>query len=234
VACVVAALGLSGVALPADAAGARSRATATKHCHTAKRKGKRVRVCVKTSKKRKPAKHKPAKRKPVKHKPAKHKPARRKPVEKKAPPLAPIDYTALSGLSQPTFTGVERTTHELVVGDGTRLHLEIVKPTDAKDLGVILEASPYHGTLYDRTGGRMIPLPGKDGKLVGLSGFFPKRGYAVVFMDLRGTGLSSGCLSSLGRADQSDLRDVIQWAATQPWSNGRVDLPRFGGVRLLS
>jgi predicted acyl esterase len=57
-----------------------------------------------------------------------------------------------------------------------------------------------------------------------LSGFFPKRGYAVVFMDLRGTGLSSGCLSSLGRADQSDLRDVIQWAATQPWSNGRVGM----------
>jgi predicted acyl esterase len=136
----------------------------------------------------------------------------------------PIDYTAIRGLSQPTFTGVERTTYELPVADGTRLHLEIVKPAGAENLGVILEASPYHGTLYDRTGARMIPLPGKDGKLVGLSGFFPKRGYAVVFMDLRGTGLSSGCLNSLGRDDQSDLRDVIEWAATQPWSNGRVGM----------
>jgi predicted acyl esterase len=139
-------------------------------------------------------------------------------------PQTPIDYTAIKGLSQPGFTGVERTTHELVVGDGTRLHLEIVKPRGAKNLGVILEASPYHGTLYDRTGDRMIPLPGKDGKLVGLSGFFPKRGYAVVFMDMRGTGLSSGCLNTLGRDDQSDLRDVVDWSAAQPWSNGRVGM----------
>jgi predicted acyl esterase len=137
---------------------------------------------------------------------------------------APIDYTAVRGLSKPTFDGVERTTHELFAGDNTRLHLEIVKPKGAENLGVILEASPYHGTLYDRTGARMIPLPGKDGKLVGLSGFFAKRGYAVVFMDMRGTGLSSGCLNSLGRNDQSDLRDVIEWAASQPWSNGRVGM----------
>ena len=136
----------------------------------------------------------------------------------------PIDYTANAGLSQPTFTQVERTTHELFVGDNTRLHLEIVKPKGAKDLGVILEASPYHGTLYDRTGARMIPLPGKDGQPTGLSGYFPQRGYAVVFMDLRGTGLSSGCLNTLGRNDQSDMRDVIEWAATQPWSNGRVGM----------
>ncbi len=136
----------------------------------------------------------------------------------------PIDYTRIAGLSQPTAGGVERTTHELLVGDNTRLHLEVVKPKGAENLGVILEASPYHGTLYDRTGARMIPLPGKDGKPVGLSGFFPQRGYAVVFMDMRGTGLSSGCLNTLGRNDQSDLRDVIEWAASEPWSNGRVGM----------
>ena len=105
-----------------------------------------------------------------------------------AAPRAPIDYTKVRGLSQPTFTDVERTTHELVVSDNTRLHLEIVKPKGAENLGVILDASPYHGTLYDRAGARMIPVAGKDGRLLGLSGFFAKRGYAVVFMDLRGPG----------------------------------------------
>ncbi|MEA2157460.1 MAG: hypothetical protein QOE11_3600 [Solirubrobacteraceae bacterium] len=139
-------------------------------------------------------------------------------------PKAPIDYTAIKGLSQPIFTDIERITHELVVGDGTRIHLEIVKPKGATKLGVVMEASPYEGTLYDRTGARMIPLPGRDGQLTGLAGFFPRRGYAVVFMDMRGTGLSSGCLNTLGRADQSDLRDVIEWAAAQPWSNGRVGM----------
>jgi putative CocE/NonD family hydrolase len=193
---IAAVLGLGGLTLPAGAAKVptSANAKASKRCHMAMRNGKSVRVC--TVKKRKVA----------------------------APDPAPIDYTKLQGLSKPNFTDVVRTTKELTVGDGTRLHLEIVKPKAGRKLGVILEASPYHGTLYDRTGGRMLPLTGKDGKLVGLSGFFPKRGYAVVFMDLRGTGLSSGCLNTLGPADQSDLRDVIEWAADQPWSNGRVGM----------
>ena len=91
----------------------------------------------------------------------------KKPKKAAAPDPAPIDYTKRPGLSKPNFTDVVRTTTELTVADGTRLHLEIVKPKAGRNLGVILEASPYHGTLYDRTGGRMLPLPGKDGKLVG-------------------------------------------------------------------
>ena len=196
--CLAVALGLGAPAVTAGAATKKTKASA-KRCHTAKRDGKSVRVCPPKSKKKKT-------------------------VKAKAASLVPPDYTALSGLSQPAFGDVRRTVHELKVGDGTRLHLEIVKPAGAQDLGVIVEASPYHGTLYDRTGARMIPLPGAGGAPVGLSGFFPRRGYAVVFMDLRGTGLSSGCLNSLGRTDQSDLRDVVEWAATQSWSNGRVGM----------
>jgi predicted acyl esterase len=207
---VAAALCVGAAALPglADATpSSKAKPAAAKRCHTAKRSGKPVRVCTPAATP-KVAWRKLKPRKQV------------SPVAR----LKPIDYTKISGLSQPTFTDVKRTVKELTVADGTRLHLEIVKPEGAKNLGVILEASPYHGTLYDRTGGRMIPLPGPDGKLVGLSGFFPKRGYAVVFMDLRGTGLSSGCLDSLGHNDQSDMRDVIEWAASQPWSNGRVGM----------
>jgi predicted acyl esterase len=186
---------------PAKAKKKRRAATAKRRCHMATRQGRRVRVC-----------------------PPKPKKKKKKQAGARAASLTPVDYTALPGLSQPTFTDVRRTVHELKVADGTRLHLEIVKPAGATKLGVIVEASPYHGTLYDRTGARMVPIAGADGTLEGLAGFFPKRGYAVVFMDLRGTGLSSGCLNTLGRADQSDLRDVVEWAASQPWSNGRVGM----------
>ncbi|HEX4364606.1 MAG TPA: CocE/NonD family hydrolase [Solirubrobacteraceae bacterium] len=222
-------LALLAFALPASAAkrkqAPKGKATVTR-CHTAKRSGKSVRVCT-------TLRCHLAKRKgksvrvctPVHKAKAKKEPVKPKPMPAATPrSLAPVDYTKLSGLSQLTYTNVQRTVHELTVADGTRLHLEIVKPEGATNLGVILEASPYHGTLYDRTGGRMIPLPGKDGKPLGLSGFFPQRGYAVVFMDLRGTGLSSGCLNTLGPKDESDLRDTIEWAASQPWSNGRVGM----------
>lgn len=139
--------------------------------------------------------------------------------------LTPRDYTKVAGLSQPTFTDIERVVVPFTTKDGTDLHIEVVKPKGATNLGVILEASPYHGTLYERTGTRILPLPlDKDGKPVGLTGYYPQRGYAVVMMDLRGTGKSGGCLNHLGTEDQTDLKEVVEWAATQPWSNGRVGM----------
>jgi uncharacterized protein len=47
---------------------------------------------------------------------------------------------------------------------------------------------------------------------------------AVVMVDLRGTGRSTGCLDHLGPNDANDLKTIIEWAAQQEWSNGRVGL----------
>ena len=43
-------------------------------------------------------------------------------------------------------------------------------------------------------------------------------------MDLRGTGRSEGCLDHLGAKDARDLEQVVEWAASQSWSNGRVGM----------
>jgi hypothetical protein len=43
-------------------------------------------------------------------------------------------------------------------------------------------------------------------------------------MDLRGTGRSQGCLDHLGPKDARDLKQVVEWAATRNWSNGRVGM----------
>jgi predicted acyl esterase len=43
-------------------------------------------------------------------------------------------------------------------------------------------------------------------------------------MDLRGTGRSQGCLDHLGGKDARDLKQVVEWAASQSWSNGRVGM----------
>jgi len=196
----------------------KKKATAKKKKSTAKKKS--------TPKRKQPAKKKKstAKKKPAKKKPCKKKP---KPVAKTpaAPDLTPRDYTKTAGLSEPKHTDIETIKHKLITADGTDIYLEITKPKGAKDLGVILEASPYHGTLYPRTGTRILPLPvGKDNQPVGLVGYFPKRGYAVVMMDVRGTGRSGGCLDHLGPNDARDLKAVIEWAASQSWSNGRVGM----------
>ena len=71
----------------------------------------------------------------------------------------------------------------------------------------------------------------------GLANYFPARGYAVMMVDVRGTGRSGGCLDLMGPRDQSDAKRVIEWAAKQPWSNGRVGVLGHsypGGTSVMS
>ena len=137
----------------------------------------------------------------------------------------PADYTKTDGLSKSRFEKVEQVTERFMTGDGTGIYLEITKPTRKGRYPVILEASPYHGTLADREGRRILPDPeGKSGTALGLTGYFAPRGYAVAMMDLRGTGRSRGCLDHLGTSDRNDMAEVIEWLADQKWSNGRVGM----------
>jgi uncharacterized protein len=50
------------------------------------------------------------------------------------------------------------------------------------------------------------------------------QGYARVNTDVRGSGMSGGALCLLCLREQEDVRDVVEWIAKQPWSNGHVAL----------
>jgi hypothetical protein len=43
-------------------------------------------------------------------------------------------------------------------------------------------------------------------------------------VDLRGFGGSNGCLDWSGPGEQADVVNAVRWAATQPWSTGRVGM----------
>ncbi|MGH2756457.1 MAG: CocE/NonD family hydrolase [Actinomycetota bacterium] len=135
----------------------------------------------------------------------------------------PQDYMKTKGLTEARYE-TERTSDTIEMKDGTKIYVEVVRPKKPGRYGVILELSPYHGTLADRSGTRILPGPKKDGEAIGLAGYFAPRGYAVVFADLRGTGRSEGCLDHLGPNDQSDAKEIVEWAAKQKWSNGRVGM----------
>jgi predicted acyl esterase len=142
-----------------------------------------------------------------------------------APGAAPADYLKTKGLSAPVYDKTRRDVVRLPAYDGRLLYLEIVRPDAPGRFPVVLESSPYHGTLADRDGTRILPGPkDADGKPLGLTGYFAPRGYAVVMMDLRGTGRSQGCLDHLGPKDARDLKQVVEWAASQSWSNGKVGM----------
>lgn len=136
----------------------------------------------------------------------------------------PTDYTKIAGLTDARYD-TRRESVRLPAFDGQELYIEIVRPRANGRFPVILESSPYHGTLADRDGTRILPGPKNgEGKPLGLTGYFAPRGYAVVMMDLRGTGRSQGCLDHLGPKDGRDLKQVVEWAASQGWSNGRVGM----------
>ena len=142
----------------------------------------------------------------------------------------PMDYIAQRDkLSQPIYPTTIKEIVDLPMADGEKIYLEITRPDPAAypELGpvpVILEASPYHGANGTRIGDRIYPDPKQGAANLGLVGYFAPRGYAVVMMDLRGTGRSTGCLDHIGPKDASDMKAVIEWAASQPWSNGRVGM----------
>jgi putative CocE/NonD family hydrolase len=79
----------------------------------------------------------------------------------------------------------------------------------------------------------------KDGLInVALGGsfrYFAERGYAVVTVDVRGTGASGGEWDSFGEAEQADGPEVVEWAAAQPWSTGDIGLmgPSYMGLNQL-
>ncbi len=54
--------------------------------------------------------------------------------------------------------------------------------------------------------------------------FWVPKGYAVVYVDVRGYYDSEGDASVLSEQDRMDFHDVIEWAGTREWSNGSVGL----------
>ena len=128
-----------------------------------------------------------------------------------------FDYTKVKGLSKVQFE-TRRDSYLVPMKDGIKLYVEVVRPTKPGRYATILELSPYHGTNADRSGTRILPVTG------GMAKYFGSRGYAVVFADLRGTGKSEGCLDHMGKLDQQDSYSIVEWAGTQPWSNGRVGM----------
>ena len=107
--------------------------------------------------------------------------------------------------------------------DGESLHAEVMRPKGAKGrTPVILVVSPYlHRAPEDKTSAKG-PTPRFFDFLEGARVF--SRGYSVVQVSLRGSGGSSGCLDILGPGEQTDVVTAVQWAASQPWSTGKVGM----------
>jgi putative CocE/NonD family hydrolase len=143
--------------------------------------------------------------------------------------LVASGFVYLETARERTAAGMLRyTSHYLQMSDGTRIAIDmslpkVLKPGDR--IPALIKGTPYwRASRLTFLGGAMAEL----GLLRGLPiepdvGLLNDRGYAVITADTRGTGASFGHVNVMfDDREVSDFGELIDWAAQQSWSNGRV------------
>ncbi len=153
----------------------------------------------------------------------------------------PAAFALLLVLAMPLRGGADvpagATWHEeyFPSSDGVMLHADVLLPAGLAPgdrVPTLLWVGPYAN--HSGSGITGLPDPPFDPTrsgpqydfiswLVDTSNLF-ERGYALVIVDLRGFGASGGCSDFMGPGEQADAVAAVEWAASRPWSNGRVGM----------
>jgi len=122
--------------------------------------------------------------------------------------------------------------------DGLVLRADVFRPPAEGQYPVILSYGPYAKGLafqegYPSAWQRMVELhpdvpAGSTNKYQNWEVVDPEKwvpdGYSCVRVDSRGAGRSPGYIDHFSPRETRDLYESIEWAGTQPWSNGNVGL----------
>lgn len=144
------------------------------------------------------------------------------PLDSSAWGVDPASYLA----SRPPEHGVPARPRSvyLAMRDGVRLAVDIHLPEGerpAAGFPAVLIFTPYYRRFRlagDAPAG-IEPSPNS----AAYRQMFVPRGYALVVVDVRGTGASFGCRDSFrSPAERADYAEVIDWAVRQDWCDGRL------------
>jgi predicted acyl esterase len=127
---------------------------------------------------------------------------------------------------------------QIPVEDGLILRADIYRPPHAGRYPVILSYGPYgkglsfqeaYGPQWDKMVEDFPDVAAgstnayQNWEVVDPEKWVPD-GYVCLRIDSRGTGRSPGVIDLWSERETRDLYESIEWAATQPWSNGKVGL----------
>ncbi len=125
--------------------------------------------------------------------------------------------------SKPIYGTTVEKNLPITMADGTILRANVHRPTDPKTgelapgrFPVVLIETAYGKDLAAYAAG--------FSDLLGAPEYFVKRGYMAVMVDVRGTGASEGQWSFNDPQEAEDSKEVIDWVADLPGSNGRVGM----------
>ncbi|GAB4235905.1 MAG: CocE/NonD family hydrolase [Methyloligellaceae bacterium] len=112
----------------------------------------------------------------------------------------------------------------LEMPDGIRLAADIYVPEGDRPKGgfpALLHLTPYYRRFALKPGAP--PQTEACPNAARFRDMFVSRGYAMVVVDVRGTGASFGSRDSFrSPAEREDFRAVMDWVAGQDWCNGRL------------
>jgi predicted acyl esterase len=120
--------------------------------------------------------------------------------------------------------------------DGVRVYVDVRRPDTDVPVPVLIAYGPFgkhRGFPPVLAAGADVepPLPPGTPFEAPLPQFWVGHGYAVVNVDPRGTWGSEGDAAFFSPQEAADGYDLVEWAGTQPWSNGRIGL---SGVSYLA
>jgi putative CocE/NonD family hydrolase len=130
------------------------------------------------------------------------------------------------GYSEALFDGWQRSSQYVTVRDGTRIAVDILRPTKGgvvhqEPLPVIWENRRYHRASLDPNGDVVTQLDRQD---------HPMRkvvlhGYVFAVADVRGAGASFGArVDPTPPVESLDAYDVTEWLAARSWCSGKVGM----------
>jgi uncharacterized protein len=125
-------------------------------------------------------------------------------------PLVAVLACLVAGGSLGSARAATTVDQRIRMSDGVDLVADVHVPDGGARFPVIVMISPY---------GRLTP-----------STEYLDDGYAHVNVDVRGTGRSGGVNCLMCDREQQDVYEVVEWAAAQPWSTGRIGM--MGGSYL--
>ncbi|MFS8036675.1 CocE/NonD family hydrolase [Xanthobacter sp. AM11] len=114
--------------------------------------------------------------------------------------------------------------------DGVTIYTDVLRPVDAHNIPAIIAWSPYGKNVGNQ---HLDDFPFRMGVALGAVSELNKweapdpavwcaRGYAVINPDARGTYTSDGDAHCWSAQEGRDGADLVDWAGTQSWCNGKV------------
>ncbi len=120
------------------------------------------------------------------------------------------DPQRFKGYVQPQFKAATQRSLYLPMRDGVKIAVQLVLPKDLpadQKIPAIMNMTRYWRARQD----------GEP------NAFWAAHGYAMVFVDARGTGASFGVWKAPFTPDEvKDYNEIANWIIAQPWSNGKI------------